>query len=151
MRLNRPFAVLSAVTAGLLGVPSGSDSTSAQTTEPRVIDVVATRYEFIPPTIEVVQGERVRLVVTSGDGFHGFGIEQFDVSKEIARGDTVTIEFTPDVAGEFPILCTEYCGDGDAGTAHRESAGSGARHRRRDRFIQTTSFSVKECQMQFRL
>ena len=57
----------------------------------------------------------MRLVVTSGDGFHGFGIEQFDVSKEIARGDTVTIEFTPDVAGEFPILCTEYCGDGHEG------------------------------------
>ncbi len=54
----------------------------------------------------------MRIVVKSGDGFHGFGIKQFDVSKEIPRGETVTIEFTPDVAGEFPILCTEYCGDG---------------------------------------
>ena len=59
-----------------------------------------------------MQGERVRIVVKSGDGFHGFGIKEFDVSREIARGDTVTIEFTADVAGEFPILCTEYCGDG---------------------------------------
>ncbi len=151
MRHSRPFAVLSVVAAGLFGVSSGSDITSAQTTEPRVIDVVAMRYEFVPSTIEVAQGERVRLVVTSGDGFHGLGIEQFDVSKEIARGDTVTIEFTPDVAGEFPILCTEYCGDGDAGTAHRESAGSGARHRQRDRLIPTSSFSVKERQMHFRL
>ncbi len=115
MRLSRPLAILSAVTAGLLGVPSGSDITSAQTTEPRVIDVVAMRYEFVPSTIEVVQGERVKLVVKSGDGFHGFGIERFAVSKEIPRGETVTIEFTPDVAGEFPILCTEYCGDGHEG------------------------------------
>ncbi len=113
MRLSRPFAILACVTAGLLAAPSRSDSTFAvQTAEPRVINVVAQRYEFVPSTIEVVQGERVRLVVKSGDGFHGFGIQQFDVSKEIARGDTVTIEFTPDVAGEFPILCTEYCGDG---------------------------------------
>ena len=112
MRITRPFAILSAVTAGLLGVPPGSNITSAQTAEPRVIDIVAKRYEFVPSTIDVVQGERVRLVVTSGDGFHGFGIEEFDVSTEIPRGETVTIEFTPDVAGEFPILCTEYCGEG---------------------------------------
>jgi len=73
---------------------------------------VAKRFEFVPSTIEVMQGERVRIVVKSGDGFHGFGIKEFDVSREIARSDTVTIEFTADVAGEFPILCTEYCGDG---------------------------------------
>ena len=113
MRISRPFAILAGITAGLLAAPSRSDSTSAvQTAEPRVINVLAQRYEFIPPSIEVTQGERVRIVVTSGDGFHGFGIKKFDVSKEIPRGETVTIEFTPDVAGEFPILCTEYCGDG---------------------------------------
>ena len=111
--VSRPFAILAAVIAGLFAMPARSDSTFAgQTAEPRVINVVAQRYEFIPSTIEVVQGERVRIVVKSGDGFHGFGIKQFDVSKEIPRGETVTIEFTPDVAGEFPILCTEYCGDG---------------------------------------
>jgi len=113
MRLSRPFAILAGITVGLLGVPPRSDVTpSAQTTEPRVIEVVAKRFEVVPSTIEVTQGETVRVVVTSGDGFHGIGIEQFDVSEEIPRGETVTIEFTPDVAGEFPILCTEYCGDG---------------------------------------
>ncbi len=113
MRISRPFAILAGITAGLLAAPSRSDSTSAvQTAESRVINVLAQRYEFIPPSIEVTQGERVRIVVTSGDGFHRFGIKKFDVSKEIPRGETVTIEFTPDVAGEFPILCTEYCGDG---------------------------------------
>ncbi len=113
MHISRPFAILACVTAGLLADPSRSDSISAsQVTEPRVINVIAKRYEFVPPAIEVMQGEKVRIVVTSGDGFHGFGIKKFDVSKEIARGDTVTIEFTPNVAGEFPILCTEFCGDG---------------------------------------
>lgn len=112
MHIRQPFAILFCVTAGLLAAPSRSDSTSAQAAKPRVINVVATRYEFVPPAIEVIQGERVRIVVKSGDGFHGFGIKKFDVSKEIARGETVTIEFTPDVAGEFPILCTGFCGDG---------------------------------------
>jgi len=113
MHIRRPFAILACVTAGLLAAPSRSHSTSAvQAAEPRVINVVAKRYEFVPPTIEVIQGERVHIVVTSGDGLHGFGIKKFDVSKEIARGKSVTIDFTADAAGEFPILCTEFCGDG---------------------------------------
>jgi cytochrome c oxidase subunit 2 len=35
------------------------------------------------------------------------------VAKEIPRGNKpVTIEFTADEAGRYPILCSEYCGDG---------------------------------------
>ena len=85
---------------------------SLQKAEPRIIEIIAKRYEFVPSTIEVAQGERVRLVVKSGDGLHGFGIKRFDVSKEIPRGATVNIDFTADATGEFPILCTEFCGDG---------------------------------------
>jgi cytochrome c oxidase subunit 2 len=118
MRFNKPLLWLIVATTGLLGMLSQSEGMSAQsddsvqTGEPRVIEVVAKRYEFVPSSIDVAQGEPVRIVVSSGDGFHGFGIEAFDISKEIARGETVTIEFTPDVAGEFPILCTGYCGEG---------------------------------------
>ncbi len=81
--------------------------------EPRVIDVVATRFAFEPARIEVTEGERVRLVVTSGDGVHGIQIKKFKVAKIIPRGDKpVTIEFVASAAGDFPILCSEYCGEG---------------------------------------
>jgi cytochrome c oxidase subunit 2 len=81
--------------------------------EPRVIEVVAKRYAFEPPEIEVTEGERVRLVVRSGDGLHGIEIEHFRISKEIPRGkDPVIIEFTAEAVGRFPILCSVYCGDG---------------------------------------
>ncbi len=85
---------------------------SAQSTPPRVIEIVVKRFEFVPSSVEVVQGERVRLVVKSGDGLHGFGIKRFDISKEVARGETVTIDLTADAVGTFPILCTEFCGKG---------------------------------------
>lgn len=114
-RIGPPLVTLGWMLAGLPVVtPGGGLAAPAgrQTAEPRVIEVIAKRYEFVPPTIDVVQGERVRLVVRSGDGLHGFGIKQFNVSKEVPRGETVTIEFTPNAAGEFSILCTEYCGDG---------------------------------------
>ena len=78
-----------------------------------MIEVLAKRYAFEPSEIEVTEGERVHLVVRSGDGLHGFEIKQFRVTKEIPRGkDPVVIEFTADAVGRFPILCSVYCGDG---------------------------------------
>ena len=91
----------------------GYDSRTLAQGEPRVIEVVAQRFAFEPARIEVTEGERVRLVVKSGDGVHGVEIKKFKVNKKIPRGgDPVTIEFVASTAGEFPILCSEYCGDG---------------------------------------
>ena len=84
--------------------------------EPKVFEVVARRFEFEPATIEVTEGDRVRLVVRSADGPHGVEIKAFRVKKAVPRakpGDApITIEFVATSAGEFPILCSEYCGNG---------------------------------------
>ncbi|MBI4887649.1 MAG: cupredoxin domain-containing protein [Acidobacteria bacterium] len=116
MPLTRSVTIAACAAAGLLAsYDRTSGAAPAQAPGPRVVEVVARRYEFVPSTIEVVEGERVRIVVTSGDGLHGFGIKQFKVSKEIPRGATVTVDFTANAAGEFPFLCTEFCGDGHEG------------------------------------
>jgi cytochrome c oxidase subunit 2 len=87
--------------------------TAAPTPEPRVVEVVARKFEFEPAQIEVEEGERVRLVVRSDDGVHGIEIKKFRVSKLVPRGGTpVTIDFVASAAGTFPILCSEYCGEG---------------------------------------
>ena len=92
---------------------SSPGSSSLQAPEPRTIEVLAKRFTFEPATIEVTEGERVRLVVTSGDGVHGVEIKKFRVNKEIPRGgDPVVIEFTANEAGRFPIICSAFCGDG---------------------------------------
>ena len=94
-------------------VISGSAALSAsRRADPRVIDIIARRFEFEPSVVTVSVGEPVRLMVRSGDGLHGFEIKKFKVSKDIPRGgDAVVINFTPNAVGEFPIMCTEYCGD----------------------------------------
>lgn len=93
----------------LPGVPA------AQEAAVKTFNVVAKRFTFEPSTIEVTQGDRVKLVVTSADGVHGVGIRKFKVNKLVPRGGTaVTIEFTADEAGTFPIVCSEACGDGHA-------------------------------------
>jgi len=74
---------------------------------------VAKRFSFEPARVEVKEGEHVRLVVTSADGVHGVEIKKFKVNKKVPRGgEKITIDFVASAAGEFPILCSEYCGNG---------------------------------------
>ena len=101
---------------GVLALAQGQPSAASVTggaDEPREIQVVAKKFAFEPSRIEVTEGERVRLVVTSADILHGVEIKKFRVKKTVPRGGTVvTIEFTASAAGEYPILCSEYCGQG---------------------------------------
>jgi cytochrome c oxidase subunit 2 len=84
----------------------------ATASAPIVVEITAKRFGFEPERIEVTEGDRVRLVVRSADGVHGLGIKKFKVEKKIPRGETVTIDFVASTAGEFPVLCSEYCGKG---------------------------------------
>lgn len=79
---------------------------------PRVIAVEMKRYDFVPATIEVMQGERIRLRVTSTDRLHGIGIERFRIDRQVARGETVEIAFVASEPGTYEVLCTEDCGKG---------------------------------------
>lgn len=103
-----------ALTATALA-PSLVSARQAPTTkpEPTIIEVIARKFEFEPSRIEVVEGDHVRLVVSSGDGVHGIAIKKFKVNRLVPRGgDKVTIDFVASAAGTFPILCSELCGDG---------------------------------------
>ena len=97
--------------AGVSTLAQGEPS-SAQDS-PRTVEVVVKRFSFEPARVEVTEGERVRLVVKSGDGVHGIEIKKFKINQKVPRGgEAVTIEFVAAAAGEYPILCSEYCGDG---------------------------------------
>lgn len=117
---RRPMAAVATLVALVVLQPGSATAPSAQSTEPREIQLLAKRYAFEPAEIEVAVGERVRLVMLSADGPHGVEISKFKVNKEIPRGKKpVTVEFTATEAGRFPILCSEYCGDG-----HDDMAGT---------------------------
>lgn len=105
-------SVAAAGTALLLGAAAmSSQQDPAAASAPREIRVVAKRFTFEPARIDVSEGERVRLVLTSADGVHGVEIKKFKVNKKIPRGgEPVTVEFVASAAGQYPILCSEYCG-----------------------------------------
>lgn len=86
---------------------------SRQTPEPRVVEIVAKRFAFVPSRVEVTEGETIRLVVRSADGMHGIQIKKFKVSEEVPRGpEPITIEFTATAVGDFEIACSQFCGKG---------------------------------------
>jgi cytochrome c oxidase subunit 2 len=115
------FAAAVAGTAHLL-TPAllPAQQAPATVSAPRIIEVIARKFEFQPSTIDVTEGDRVRLVVWSEDGVHGIAIKKFKVSKIVPRGrERVTIDFVASAPGTFPILCSEVCGDG-----HEDMRGS---------------------------
>ncbi|MEW6320549.1 MAG: cupredoxin domain-containing protein [Acidobacteriota bacterium] len=103
-----------AAVAGVLAAaaPAGARQ-GAPADGPVVVEVVASRFAFEPARIEVTEGDRVRLIVTSADGVHGIEIKRFRAKKVVPRGgEAVTLDFTASAAGTFEILCSEYCGNG---------------------------------------
>jgi cytochrome c oxidase subunit 2 len=92
----------------------------AAASAPREIPVVAKKFGFEPSRVEVTEGERIRLVVTSADGVHGVEIKKLKANKKVPRGgEAVTIDFVAPAPGEYPIVCSEYCGNG-----HEEMKGA---------------------------
>lgn len=79
----------------------------------KTIDVTASRFQFEPATISVAQGDTVRLRLHSADRSHAVAIKAFRVKAPIPKGgETVTVEFVADQAGQFAFTCSEYCGTG---------------------------------------
>ena len=122
MSIQTAFDYIAGLSAAVLvcaGVAAAPVKSTRQT-EPRVVEIVAKRFAFVPSRIEVTEGDTVRLVVRSADGMHGVQIKKFKVSEEVPRGDEpVTIEFTATAVGEFEIACAAYCGKG-----HEEMRGT---------------------------
>jgi cytochrome c oxidase subunit II len=115
MTAQRVFQAVAVVGMALL---CGAGTTSAQqdpatATAPRTMEVVATRFTFEPSTIEVTEGEKVRLLLKSADGVHGFQIKNFNVNKMVPRGGKpITIDFVASAPGTYEIMCSEECGEG---------------------------------------
>jgi heme/copper-type cytochrome/quinol oxidase subunit 2 len=70
-------------------------------------------YGFSPNVIEVAQGQKVILELTSRDGQHSLAIRGLGVHLgPVRRGETARTTFVADKAGEFEIVCDATC-EGD--------------------------------------
>jgi cytochrome c oxidase subunit 2 len=78
----------------------------------RVIRVTARKFEFVPETIELKQGEPVVIEFTTADVLMGFNAPDFKVRADIPPGQVARVRLTPDRAGEFEFFCDNFCGEG---------------------------------------
>ena len=77
------------------------------------VQVLAGKFAFDPPTIQVTAGEPVRLVIRSKDTVHGFSIPKLKIDVQVRKGgDPVMVEFVAPSPGRFEIACSEFCGSG---------------------------------------
>ena len=80
--------------------------------ESKVIDVIAKKWEFVPSTIEVNQGDNVELNVKSIEGTHGFSLPDYDINERLPLDKTVQIKFVANKKGTFTFACSVPCGSG---------------------------------------
>jgi heme/copper-type cytochrome/quinol oxidase subunit 2 len=76
-------------------------------------EVTASRFKFEPEVLQVTEGDRVSVVVRSGDTTHGFAIKKLKVKAAVPKdGSPITVEFVATEPGTYDITCSEYCGSG---------------------------------------
>jgi cytochrome c oxidase subunit 2 len=76
--------------------------------------VVAQAWSFSPRELVVPAGAKLTVHVTTIDVQHGFKVTDTNLNMMVVPGQVSTLEHTFDEVGEFPYLCTEYCGRGHA-------------------------------------
>lgn len=112
--MNTSLAIGVLAVAAVVAAPGRADEPGR-----RSFEVTASRFQYEPDTLEVREGDSVRITLRSADGTHGFAIKEYKVKKAIPKGGApVTVEFVADKAGTFTFACSEYCGSG-----HRQMKG----------------------------
>jgi cytochrome c oxidase subunit II len=64
------------------------------------------------PILELRKGQSYRIHLSSADWQHGFSLQPTNINIQVHPGYEHVITLTPTEAGEFGIVCNEYCGIG---------------------------------------
>lgn len=75
-----------------------------------IIPIEAESFAFSPGTVRVNQGDRVVIELTSQDVVHGLYLDDYDLVITSDPGQTSTLSFTANKAGNFRFRCSVTCG-----------------------------------------
>jgi cytochrome c oxidase subunit 2 len=64
------------------------------------------------PHLELEKGQNYRLHLSSLDYQHGFSLQPVNINIQVHPGYEMVLTLTPSQAGEFGIVCNEFCGLG---------------------------------------
>lgn len=64
------------------------------------------------PILELEKGQSYRVHMSSMDWQHGFSLQPTNINISVHPGYDMVVTMAPNQAGEFGILCNEFCGIG---------------------------------------
>jgi cytochrome c oxidase subunit 2 len=64
------------------------------------------------PILVLKKGESYRLHLSSLDLQHGFSLQPMNLNLQVLPGYDFVVNITPTQAGEFSVICNEFCGVG---------------------------------------
>jgi len=64
------------------------------------------------PILELEKGQSYRLHLSSMDWQHGFSLQPTNINIQVHPNYELVLTITPDEAGEFSVVCNEFCGIG---------------------------------------
>ncbi len=64
------------------------------------------------PILELEKDKSYRLHLSSMDWNHGFSLQPVNINLQILPGYEMVLTVTPDQAGDYAVVCNEYCGIG---------------------------------------
>ncbi len=82
--------------------------------ENRIIPIAAQGSRFFPSQFQVLQGEKVTVMVTGIDADYSFEIPELHVQAGVEHGKATEILLPTDEAGTFTYQCSGQCGEGAA-------------------------------------
>ena len=64
------------------------------------------------PILQLEKNQSYRLHLSSLDWNHGFSLQPVNINLQIVPGYEMVLTVAPDQAGEFTVVCNEFCGIG---------------------------------------
>lgn len=104
-RPDHTLALLALLALAAPGHPARAD-------EPKVIEIVAKRFQFTPSEVTLRKDEPVILRLRSEDVTHGFYMKKLGIDATIEPGKSTDVRITPHQAGKFVTICDHFCGTG---------------------------------------
>jgi cytochrome c oxidase subunit 2 len=64
------------------------------------------------PVLELEKDQKYRLHLSSMDWQHGFSLQPTNINIQVHPNYEMVLTITPSEAGEYSVVCNEFCGDG---------------------------------------
>ncbi len=80
--------------------------------EPRVIELTARRFAYVPNEIALKAGERVVVAIRSLDFMHGMNLPDLGIRLDLVPGQVTRLNLHPKAPGVIDFVCDNFCGDG---------------------------------------